>query len=161
MGVLDSISAILGGKGKKTVPVQLNPGELELARSVANLKQVGGDLVVTNQRVVFTPLETADAVVVLTWGLRKAGAPKTATDLVGKLGDLVKQTDLGGIVAVAAGSDGGTFKAPTLLLTGHDSTRTEIAILAGRLKRNGDPANRVARDAMVEKISEAMSSTQP
>lgn len=162
MGIWDGSKALLFGKGKQTVPVTMQPNEQEVARVVAGYHQTGGDLVVTNQRVVFTPLETADVISVLTWVFGKVGAPGPIADLPGAVGKLItQQTSLGGITAVAAGSGGGFGGPPTILLTGNDGTTTEIGVLAGRVKPNGSTANVVTRDEIVTVIQRGLAGPTP
>lgn len=162
MGVWNSAKALLFGKGKQTVPVTMQPDEQEVARVAAGYHQTGGDLVVTNQRVVFTPLETADVISVFTWVFGKVGVPGSIADLPGAVGKLITpQTSLGGITAVAAGSGGSLGKPPAILLTGKDGTTTEIGVLAGRLKPNGSPANVLTRDEMVTVIQRGLAGPTP
>ena len=157
MGVLDAARRIFSGSGTRTLPVTLEPGELEEARCVASyrpgtLTSVGGDLVLTSRRLVFTPLDTRDVVEVLTWGLGKAGAPEFGTQLPGRLGDMIRQEQIRGVTAVDAGTDGSLLKPPTIRITGTDGSAIEIGLLAGRRNRNNDPANRRARDDMLAAI---------
>src|SRR4051794_6800315 len=123
MGLKD----LLGGSGTRTRPLVLLEEEREITREVASarpgtLTSVGGDLVLTTKRLVFTPLETKDVVEVLTWGLKKAGAPGAVSGLPGRLGELVQPQQPGGpagllgIAAVTAGGGPGALRPPTLLV---------------------------------------------
>src|SRR3954453_21957382 len=94
MGILDSFAGIFSGSGKTALALQLEPGEIEVTRAVASIhpgtiRSVGGDLVLTNRRLVFTPLNVKDVTAVLSWGLGKAGAPDAAVTLVDQVGKLV------------------------------------------------------------------------
>jgi hypothetical protein len=57
MGIWDATKRLLRGSGTKTLPITLEPGEVEKARSVAShrpgtLTSVGGDLVLTSRRLI-------------------------------------------------------------------------------------------------------------
>jgi len=131
-------------------------------RTVAGLRpgalnSVGGDLVLTNMRVVFTPLDVRDLSVVLKWGLGKAGGGRVANPLIdyaaGAVGDPVNVAGgLAGLAAVQIGSSAKVLKPPTLLLLGADGTVTEIGILQSRMSANANSANNVVRDQMVAAI---------
>jgi hypothetical protein len=156
MGLKD----LFRGSGTRTRPLVLLEGETEVLRVTASarpgtLTSVGGDLVLTTRRLVFTPLETKDVVEVLAWGLEKAGAPGVVTGLPGRLGELVQQQQLGGagglrgIAALASGSPPSVLRPPTLLVRGTDGTTTEIGVLAGRRSPNWSKDNVPPRDHMV------------
>jgi hypothetical protein len=122
------------------------PGEVLKARAVASVRpgswrSVGGDLVLTNRRLVFTPLET-------------------------RLGDMVSWLDhpplgsqsgrLGGIADVEPGSRGWVLKPPTLVIISTTGARTEIGVLASRFAPNWSRRNRAERDRVVEAIRHAL-----
>ncbi|GGM75427.1 hypothetical protein GCM10011609_09190 [Lentzea pudingi] len=130
MSVLDAFSGLLGGSGKSPLPVTLAVGEDEVTRAVASfrpggLTSVGGDLVLTTKRLVFTPLNVTDVVKVLTWALGKAGAPDFVAGLPEKLGGLVEQEDFGGLTGVAVGG-------PPRLTTRRPSSSRESAVRSPR-----------------------------
>ncbi len=164
----DAFVGLLGGSGTRTVPVALQPGETEMAREVASLRpgelsSVGGDLVVTNRRVVFTPLDTRDVVQVLTWALGKAGAPGPLAGIPGQLGKLMGPEQPGGpaglegIGGVAVGSAPSILRPPTLLIVDLQGRTTEIGILASRRSPNPSRQNAVARDRILEVIRRQLS----
>lgn len=123
MGLMDSVIGLSKGNGRGAQPVPLLPGEVEIMRSPAGLRpgalnSRGGDLVMTNVRVVFTPLDVRDLGVVLKWGLGKAGAGQVANPLIGygvkAVGDPVNVGGgLQGIAAVGVGSPATIRKPPT------------------------------------------------
>jgi hypothetical protein len=163
MGLRD----LLSGSGTRTRPLVLLKGESEVLRVVATaqpgtLTSVGGDLVLTTKRLIFTPLETKDVVEVLTWGLEKAGAPGVVTGLPGRLGELVREQQLGGsgglrgISAVTAGSPPGVLRPPTLLVQATDGTTTDIGVLAGRRSPNWSKDNVPPRDRMLAAVQGAL-----
>jgi hypothetical protein len=159
MGILDSVSGLISGRGKTVRPIELAPGEVELAREVASWRpggaSVGGDLVLTNMRLIFTPLETRDAAGILEWGLSKAGAPDLVSKIPGALDSLVKPEAIAGVAAVEPGSGPSWRKPPTLVVSDAAGNRVEIGILAARLKLNPSAENAVARDRMVAAITRA------
>lgn len=164
MGVLDSLGRLLGGAGKAPLPLVLAPGEQELARVVASARpgqpnSVGGDLVLTNQRCAFCPLNTKDLVEVLSWGLGKAGSPagaRVVRGLGGQVNAAAAEHGLGNIAEVRIGSSAGTLKPPTLLLVSAEGVAVEIGILSGRLSRNGSRSNETVRDQMAMAIATAI-----
>jgi len=167
MGVLDALKDVLSGGGKRTLPIAMEPGESELAREVASarpgtLRSVGGDLVLTDRRLVFTPLDVHGVVELLTWGLGKTGAGDVVTDLPKKLGDLIEQKSVGALTEISrvdAGGDAKLRKPPTLVVTGTDGVRTEIGILAGRRTANISASNNEARDRLLTAIRTAVHNT--
>ena len=159
MGIFDSVTGLVRGSGTRTVEVQLQPGEVELTRAVASnrpggLTSVGGDLILTSMRLVFTPLNVKDLSAVLTWSLGKAGAPAEATKLIDAVGNLIDRQDFGslsGISQVSAGASPSLFKPPTLIVSG-PSGSNEIGILATRLSPSAFAANTKERDRIVAMI---------
>jgi hypothetical protein len=163
MGVLGGLESIFRGEGKRTLPITLEPGETERLRAVASKHpggaSVGGDLVLTDRRLVFTPLNVRGVVEVLTWGLGKAGAPDGIAGLPGKVGAMVGDptaTALAAIATVERGNDASLFKPPTIVVTGNDGTRTEIGILATRTTANLAKSNNATRDEVLDAVHEAI-----
>lgn len=159
MGIFDHVAGLLSGAGKATLTVQLEPGETEVTRAVASnrpgtVTSVGGDLVLTNRRLVFTPLNVKDLTAALTWGLGKVGAPEPAAKLVDQVGKLVDTHEFGtvsSLAGVSAGSPPSLRKPPTLVVVSGAGT-WEIGILAGRTKMSRDPSNAMERDRMLAAI---------
>jgi hypothetical protein len=159
MGLLDGLRSVLGGDVTRTLPIELAPGETEQLRVVASKHpggaSVGGGLVLTDRRLVFTPLNVHGAVEALTWGLGKAGAPEVVAKIPATLGGLVgapTATDLDAIAAVERGNDASVFKPPTIVVTGHNGVRTEIGVLRSRGAFNGRRDNNEERDRMLDAI---------
>jgi hypothetical protein len=166
MGLLDGLRGVLAGDGTWTLPIELVPGETEQLRVVASKHpggaSVGGDLVLTDRRLVFTPLNVHGAVEALTWGLGKAGVPEVVAKVPAKLGELVGSqiaTDLDAIATVERGNDASVFKPPTIVVTGHNGVRTEIGVLRSRGAFNGRRTNNEERDRMIDAIRAAQSRT--
>lgn len=160
MGLTDALGGLLGGSGMTTLPVPLQPGEVEIAREVASLRpgslrSIGGDLVLTDHRLAFAPLNTRDVAAVLTWALGKAGAPGPAAQVPGHLDQLIVDREFGGasglrgIRSVAVGSPPSLLKPPTLIVVSNDGTVEEVGLLHARRSRNGDMRNAAARDRML------------
>ena len=163
MGLLDGLRSLLNGDGTRTLPIELAAGETERLRVVASASpggvSVGGDLVLTDRRLVFTPLNVRGVVDVLAWGLGKAGAPDVIAGIPGKLREKVGDpaaTELAGITAVERGGDASWLKPPTVVVTGDDGTRFEIGILAARGRANIARVNNVARDRVLTAVREAI-----
>lgn len=161
MGLFDSFRNVLRGSGRETLPVELAEGERERGRFVAaklagNVAAVGGDLVVTDRRVVFAPLNVTDVVQVLSWGLAKAGAPSGAEKLPIKVGELVGQpSDAGQLTTAEAGRPATLTRPPEVILADDKGNKVPFGVLAGRTKLNRDPANTVARNQLVALVNEA------
>lgn len=157
---------LLAGSAPRVRRVSLKQGESELCREVAavgsgTLSSVGGDLVLTDRRLIFCPQESKDRVEVLTWGLPKAAAPDPDPGLPGRFGELVQQHDGGAgpgvrTVASVSADGGGWLKPPTLVVLATDGGATEIGILAGRRSSNRDRNNVVARDRMLAAIHQVL-----
>jgi hypothetical protein len=135
MGVLDNLGGLLSGSGRTTVPVPALPNEVEIlrvnaTRMAGGLTAVGGELVLTDQRIYFTPWNTKDIAAIESWVLPKVGAPKIAGQAVGlaqrgvdgAAGEFAR-----GATTVAAGS--GT-RPPTVRVTSGDRA-VEYGVLAG------------------------------
>jgi hypothetical protein len=159
VGVFDAVGRILGGSGTKTLAVQLEPDEAERSRVVASwdpgtVKSVGGDLVLTTKRLVFTPLDVRDAVEVLTWGLAKAGATHGMEKVPGQIGGVISQHIVPGGLAVTVepGRDPSALCPPTLIVRTADGGTTEIGILDNRRSPNWATKNAVARDAFIAAV---------
>jgi hypothetical protein len=160
MGLLDSLKGVLGGSGKHTLPVTLDPGEQELDRVVGctvkgnGASWVGGDLVLTNQRLLFTPLNINDAASLLTYGLTKTGAPGQAAAVVGWMQKQAVQQPVGldAISEIRAGRGASLLHPPSLVVTLSTGTGLEFGVLATRTSFNGSSANTAARDGFVSKV---------
>lgn len=145
-----------------TMSFVLAEGENETTRAVACVDpgwtSVGGDLVVTSHRIVFTPVDVRKAASVLVWVSDKVGGPAAlgkavdrGVDMVGAPRDLVAEQ--GNPTAVRAGRSASLFRAPTLILVS-DGRENEIGILSGRFAPNIDRRNTVERDRMLAVITE-------
>jgi len=79
MGLFDSFMKTVGGAGKAAQPVSFEPGEVEVGRVVGCTLEggsswFGGDLVLTDRRLIFTPLEVRYVADLLQYGLKKVDA---------------------------------------------------------------------------------------
>ncbi|OLT12274.1 hypothetical protein BJF78_24755 [Pseudonocardia sp. CNS-139] len=157
MGILDALANIVSGSGKQTIQIQFEEGEVERARVTASwnpgtLKSVGGDLVLTNRRLIFTPLDVRDVVEVLTWGLGKAGAPEAVTGLPSKIGGVVSQHVIAGSTSIVSGRDAALNRPPTVFIRSTDGAQVEIGILAERTSMNISPKNPPVREAFIAAV---------
>lgn len=154
---------LIGGSGRETMPYELSVGETEILRVVGSKRpgrvtSVGGDLVLTNLRVIFTPLNTGDVSKLLSFGLGRAGANKKIVGLVDKVQDMIGTAApigpgaLSEVATIEANSDGSLLKPPTLIIRGTDGSATEVGVLASRLSINSSPENRIARDRFVDAV---------
>jgi hypothetical protein len=157
MGIFDSLSGLLKGSGKEPEQVELLPDEVERARVVAtwnpgSLRSVGGDLVLTNQRLIFTPLNVTDLVGVLAWALSKAGAPPDVDKIPGQIGKLITQHVLKGSQSIEPSRGPSLSRGPTVIIRGADGSATEVAIFASRLTPSFSRKNVEVRDAFIATV---------
>lgn len=165
MGILESLKGVLSGSGKSAEPITFEPGETEIARTVGcTLKGgkpwVGGDLVLTDKRLLFTPLNTADVAVLLQYGLKKAGAPGSAVTAVGWVQGQIQQipTDLAAISNVTIGRQADAFHPPAFAVHLADGQTLEFGVLKSRLSPNGSGGNNTARDQFVSQLQSRLQS---
>ena len=158
MGILGNLGNLLQGSGRQTEPVQLLPDERELFRTagavlVAGSSAVGGDIVVTNQRLLFTPLNVADVAVLLGFGLQRAGAPKAATALIGHVSDYVsKAATATDVVAIRDGREASLLSPPSVVIVSATGRELEFGVTASRRSLNVSPANEQARRQLVSLV---------
>lgn len=121
--------------------------------------QVGGQLVVTNRRLLFGPIETAMARAIVfdggdAIGVPGAGLAKALLDAYEPLKQ--KQIFLRHITSVDSGGGGGLFSAPSLKIKTATDEVIEYGIVRSTLTPNIDPANREIRDQAVALITAAV-----
>lgn len=162
MGVIGALGGLLSGRGRYARPLTFGPGESELARECASLrpgtsKSVGGDLVLTNQRLVFTPLETADVSEVLAWSLKKAGAPAAVGALVGMVNSAItsQQIQTADDTVARPGTQARPLCPPTIVITSQHGDEWVVGVVVARLAPNWDSRNNVARDRMIQAIADS------
>lgn len=164
---LGALWRTVNGSGRETLPIKLMPGETETMRVTASrnpgdLRSVGGDLLLTTKRLVFTPLNVKDVAAILSYGLSKAGLDSRISGLPGKVAEIVGDATtigpetLAEIACIEAGSGPRLFKPPTLILTATEGTRTEVGILAGRMVPSLSSKNTVTRDKFILKVRQAL-----
>lgn len=159
------MSGIFGPKSDGYVDVPLLEGEQIIRQQTASVdgKSIwGGQLIVTNQRVLFRPLDMKGTTKLINDGIG------FLPDNLGVLGKVVSkaldyttayQDGLQGaaptaaIAGVRVGGNGGLFHPPSLVLTMDTGTQVEIGILKSRLTPNFSTANRLARDELILLIS--------
>lgn len=162
MGIFDNIKGLAGGSGKSVQPMTLADGEHELTRVVACTVKgggrpwVGGDLVLTNHRLLFTPLNVKDVAALLSYGLKKAGAPGAPIAVVGWVAGQVMpgSVDADEIASASAGRSGALLNPPTIKVNLRSGGTLEFGMLAGRMSPNGAKANELVRDQFLRRIQE-------
>ncbi|HEU4568933.1 MAG TPA: hypothetical protein VFR99_12930 [Marmoricola sp.] len=163
------MSGIFAPKSDGYVEVPLLEGEHMIRQQTASVdgKSIwGGQLVLTDQRLLFRPLSVKGATKLINDGI------DFLPDDLGVLGKLVSKaldysTAYGegkaGAVAtrsiqqVAAGRNAGLFHPPSLVLTLEDGTRVELGILRSRGSANADPRNNAVRDEWLGLIRQHLS----
>jgi hypothetical protein len=162
------MSGIFAHKSDGYADVPLLEGEQIIRRQTASVdgKSIwGGQLVLTNQRLLFRPLDMKGTTKLINDGI------EFLPDNLGVLGKVVSkaldyttayQDGLPGavptsaIASVKAGRNGGLLQPPSLVLTMDNGTRVEIGILKSKFTPNIARSNRVARDEMVQLIKAQM-----
>lgn len=153
MGVLENLTGLLSGSATRTESVEFDLGEVEVARTTAcTLKfggksWVGGELVLSSKRLLFTPLNMKDLAGLLGYGLQKSGV-KGAQLAVGWIAKQIRQeaTGLATIASARPGRSGDWLRPPSIVLVTTDGREIEFGVLAGRLLPNWSAAHRGARD---------------
>jgi hypothetical protein len=159
MGLLDDLLALGRGAGRQVRPVELLPGEREVHRTAGSvlaggLAAVGGDIVVTDQRLLFAPLDVTQVSSLLTAGLKRAGAPGASTTLVGWIADRVEGSATAvRVAAIRPGANASLMRPPSVVVTTSDGRTVELAVLASRTTANVSVANTAARDRLVSVVS--------
>jgi hypothetical protein len=158
MSLLDNLGNLLAGSGKRTQPIELQPGEREVFRTAGavlagGLSLVGGEIVVTNQRLLFTPLNVSDGEALLAAGLKRAGAPEKAVALVGyfarRVNDAATETD---VVSIREGQHGSLFKPPSVVVQGSSGRSIELGVLADPRSANAAAGNYDARRRLITAV---------
>lgn len=163
----EAAGRLIGGSGLRTMPYELSNGEVEVLRVVGSqrpgkITSVGGDLVLTNRRVIFTPLNTGDLSKLLSFALGKAGVDGNIVGIVdqaqGMIGTAapIGRGALSAIASIDAGSNGSVWKPPTLIIRGTDGSSAEVGVLGRRTSSNFSPGNRIARDRFIEAALQAI-----
>jgi hypothetical protein len=156
MSVLDNLVNLLRGSAKEFVDIPLEPAEqLILDKAGCLIKHgivwKGGQLRLTDQRLLIRPWKTEDVSALLSWGLSKAGAPRLAVALVGKLQaeNTAEGLDRDAIVSAGTGSGPSPLKPPTVTLTMADGRHIEIGVLSGPMTPNFSRGNVSHRDELL------------
>jgi hypothetical protein len=162
------MSGIFAPKSDGYADVPLLEGEQiirQQASSVDGKSIWGGQLVLTNQRLLFRPVDMKGTTKLINDGI------EFLPDNLAVLGKVVSkaldyttayQDGLPGAVpttaigSVGIGRNGGLFHPPSLVLTLDTGNRVEFGILKSKFTPNIAPSNRVARDEMVQLIKAQM-----
>jgi hypothetical protein len=160
MSIVDNLRGLLGGSGRTTVPVDPLPGEKEIRRFYAcrapgSLRSVGGELVVTNQRIYFTPWNTKDLSAIEGWLMPKMGLPRVTKPLIlgaqRMIDDAAGDFDADGVVVTATGN-ASLLRAPAVRIEARGAPAVEFGILKSVSSPNISKANELERDEFVALI---------
>lgn len=159
-----AMSGIFAAKSDGYADVPLLGGEQIVRTQTASVdgKSIwGGQLVITNQRILFRPLDVKGATKLLNDGIEflpdqlavLGKVVSKALDYAGAYGDnLAGAVPRAEIASVATGKGAALFHPPSLLLALGSGQKVELGILYGRLSPNLDPRNSRARDEIVTLI---------
>lgn len=119
---------------------------------------VGGDLVLTNRRLIFSPLNVKDVAAVLSYGSQKFGAPSSATTVVGWINGQAKSevANLSNVVMVVANRSASLLNPPTIIVSLSDSRALEFGVLDQRMSLNGSKSNERVRDELLHRVQSAL-----
>ncbi|MBA2633778.1 MAG: hypothetical protein H0U86_12410, partial [Chloroflexi bacterium] len=120
--------------------------------------QVGGQLVVTNRRLLFGPIDTAMSQAIVFGGADAIGVP--GAGLVKGVLEAYeplkrKQVFLRHVTSVEARGNGGLFSAPGLRITTATGETIDYGIVRSTTTPNIHPGNRAVRDQAVAVINAA------
>ena len=159
MGLLDNVKNLVGGSGRTFVDIPLEPGEHVVLDKVGcvirhGIVWKGGQLRLTNRRLLLRPWNTADTAALLTAGLKASGAPGPAVALVGWLQgqNSPEANQLDAIASVAAGGGPSLMKPPTIVITLSDGRTIELGVMAG-ITVNLSPKNTPHRDELLAALT--------
>lgn len=161
MGILDSFINILKGSARKTIDVSLDPGEHELDRAFAvtsfgRTAKTNGQLILTNQRLIFSPWSMKDMSVLLGAALPATGLPAVTGSLPGAAVNLlggpvgIPLTD---ITAVTVSQGASWFRPPSIFVA-MGMAQAEFNVLASYASLPPAPNIR-ARDTFAKALTDA------
>ncbi len=138
--------------------IHLRDGELLLDHQFAKTPETGGELALTDRRLIFSPWRFTALRDMLTAGFwpvtPEPTLPPETQHLVQQSGTVM--LPVADIVAAAPGRRAGLYKPPGMRITTSAAT-VEFGILVGPWKRNRSPSNTRARDAFVAAVNAAVS----
>jgi len=146
-------------------PDDPQPGEHTIASaSACTIKRgvawVGGDLIVTNQRLIFNPWYSSDLAKLTSQGLKFVPVHHAhhVTTVVGSSPRLGTQAaaDTGLITAVSAGQPAGLARPPTIVVERSNRAPLEFGIACSRWTPTRSHQNIVARDRIVAAAKAAL-----
>lgn len=137
------------------VDMPLLPNETILLRQAAARPGIGGQLVVTTQRILWRPISLYKE------GQAPADADRRPSVLAALSAATHKsappsQLDVGSAIAIRAGRSGGLFHPPSVVLTTEEGSEVEIGILDAMLSSNRSRKNVVARDRVLAALQKAL-----
>jgi len=162
MGIWDNIINLSKGSARKTLDFALAPSERELQRAFAatsfgRIAKTNGQLILTNQRLVFSPWSTKDVAAVLSAVLPLSGLPALTGSIPGAAVDLMGSPvgiPLVEITAVTTSAGANWFRPPSIFVT-RKTDQVEFNVLAAYLSPSR-AANIRARDTFAKAVSDAV-----
>ncbi len=137
MGIVDNIRNLIGGSGRTFVDIPLDAGETKVLDKFGTVIKhgvtwKGGQIRLTNRRLLVRPWNTTDVTALLSAGLKAAGAPSQAVALVGwvqgQQSPGVNALDM--IESVEPGGGPSLTKPPSIVVRLRDGRILEIGVLA-------------------------------
>lgn len=156
---------MLGHTPPHMEPDDPQPGESTIASaSACTIKRgvawVGGDLIVTNQRLIFNPWYSSDLTKLTSLGLKFVPIPHAhhVMTVVGSARRPGTQAgaDAGLITAVSVGQPAGLARPPTIVVERSDGAPLEFGIASNRWTPTRSHRNIVARDRILAAAKAAL-----
>ena len=156
---------VLGHTPPHVEPDDPQPGESTIASAAActikrGVAWVGGDLIVTNQRLIFNPWYSGDLTKLTSQGLKFVPIPHAhhMTTVVGSAQRLGTQADFdsGLITAVSVGQPAGLARPPTIVVERSNGAPLEFGIARSRWTPTRSHRNIVARDRILAAAKAAL-----
>ncbi len=162
------MSGIFAPRSDGYAPLPLLAGEQIVREQTASVdgKSVwGGLLVLTNQRLLFRPINVKGMDKLIKDGIDfLPESYGVLGKVVGKALDYVEvyqdgtagAVDVAAIASVTSGKNAGPFHPPSLVVSMTDGAQTEVGILKSKMTPNISPSNNVARDEMIALIQQQL-----
>jgi hypothetical protein len=156
---------LLGHTRPHLEPDDPQAGESTIASAAActikrGVAWVGGDLIVTNQRLIFNPWYSSDLTKLTSQGLKFVPIPHAhhMTTVVGSAQRLGTQADAdsGLITAVSVGQPAGLARPPTIVVERSNGAPLEFGIARSQWTRPRSHRNIVARDRILAAAKAAL-----
>ncbi len=159
------------GRLPEVEPVEFGPEEVEVARVPgclirSDVSWIGGDLVLTNQRLLLTPVNVKGVLALTSMGLKVVQAASGPLPLVGQVMTVIGwaqklvrsvSSDTPSIMKVTVGQQQPRLtKPPTLVVHRSNGPAIEFGVLTSRLTPNLSRKNVAARDQFLAQIVDTL-----